>query len=205
MKENCDMSHMINKDVHRDGSHHMMHLIIYIPKHMFICHVTHHLHQSPDWSCLTVLRTLSSPQECTPTGLKKLAGTSANTQSWDCAGILQGSVGDNKDLGEEGWVDSPGLVTTHVHLWVQAIIRGVGVGCHLWVAVFVFWLVVVALQSLVVIGIHGQSQRAVVVMSIVGSSDKHGWWWWEGEMVVGEREWLCLVTIIAKQTLFVTH
>ena len=36
-------------------------------------------------------------------------------------------------------------------------------------------------------------------------SDEHGWWWWEEEMVVGEREWPCLVTIIAKQTLFVTH
>ena len=44
-----------------------------------------------------------------------------------------------------------------------------------------------------------------MVMSVVGGSDKHSWWWWEGEMVVGEREWLCLVTIIAKQTLFVTH
>jgi len=38
-----------------------------------------------------------------------------------------------------------------------------------------------------------------------GGSDEHGWWWWEEEMVVGEREWPCLVTIIAKQTLFVTH
>jgi len=59
--------------------------------------------------------------------------------------------------GKEGWVDSPGLVTAHVCLWVQAIVRGVGVGCSLWAAVFVFWPVVVALRSLVVVGIHGQS------------------------------------------------
>jgi len=111
----------------------------------------------------------------------------------------------NKMKGKEGRVDSPGLVTTHVHLWVQAVVCGVGVGCCLWVAVFIFWLVLVVLRSLVVIGVCGQSRRAVVVMSIVGGSDEHGWWWWEGEMVVGEREWLCLVTIIAKQTLFVTH
>jgi len=111
----------------------------------------------------------------------------------------------NEMKGEEGQVDSPALVTTHVCSWVQAIICGVGVGCCLWAAVFIFWLVVVALQLLVVVGIHGQSQRVLVVMSIVGSGDEHGWWWWEGEMVVGEREWPCLVTIIAKQTLFVTH
>ena len=111
----------------------------------------------------------------------------------------------NEMKGEKGQVDSPGLVTARVHLWVQAIVHGVGVGCHLWVAIFIFWPVVVALQSLVVIGIHGQSRRAVVVTSVVVGSDEHGWWWWEGEMVVGEREWPCLVTIIAKQTLFVTH
>ena len=29
----------------------------------------------------------------------------------------------------------------------------------------------------VVIGICGQSQRSVVVKSIVDSSDEHGWWW----------------------------
>ena len=63
----------------------------------------------------------------------------------------------NKMKGKEGQVDSPGLVTTCVCSWVQAIVRGVGVGCHLWAAVFVFWLVVVALQLLVVVGIHGQS------------------------------------------------
>jgi len=63
----------------------------------------------------------------------------------------------NEMKGEEGRVDSPGLVTTHVRSWVQAVIRGVGVGCHLLVAVFVFWPVVVALQLLVVIGIRGQS------------------------------------------------
>jgi len=86
------------------------------------------------------------------------------------------------------------------------IVRGVGVGCSLWVAIFVFWLAVVVLQSLVVIGVRGQSQRVVVVTSIVGSGDKHGWWWWEGEMVVGRKEWPCLVSMIAKQTtLFVIH
>jgi len=63
----------------------------------------------------------------------------------------------NEMKGKEGQVDSPGLVTARVHSWVQAIVCGVGIGCHLWAAVFVFWLVVVALRSLVVIGIHGQS------------------------------------------------
>jgi len=63
----------------------------------------------------------------------------------------------NEMKGKEGQVDSPGLVTTCVHSWVQAIIRGVGVGCSLWAAVFIFWLVMVALRLLVVIGIHGQS------------------------------------------------
>jgi hypothetical protein len=48
-----------------------------------------HLPQSWDWSCLKILRTLSSPQECTPTGLKKLAGTSANIESWESSGILR--------------------------------------------------------------------------------------------------------------------
>jgi hypothetical protein len=48
-----------------------------------------HLPQSWDWSCLKILRTLSSPQECTPTGLKKLAGTSANIESWESPGILR--------------------------------------------------------------------------------------------------------------------
>ena len=61
------------------------------------------------------------------------------------------------------------------------------------------------LQLLVVVGVRGQSQRAVVVMSVVGSGDECGWWWWEGEMVVGRKEWLCLVSMIAKQTLFVIH
>jgi len=110
----------------------------------------------------------------------------------------------NEMKGKEGRVHSPGLVTTHVHSWVQAVVRGVGVGCSLWAAIFIFWLVLVALRSLVVIGIRGQSQRAVVVTNIVGSSDKHGWWWWEGEMV-GRKEWPCLVSMIAKQTLFVIH
>ena len=45
--------------------------------------------QSQDQSCLKILRTHSSPQECTPTGLEKLAGTSANVQSWDWTGILR--------------------------------------------------------------------------------------------------------------------
>jgi len=85
-------------------------------------------------------------------------------------------------------------------------VRGVGVGCSLWAAIFIFWPVVVALWLLVVIGIRGQSRRVVVVTSIVGGSDEHGWWWWEGEMVVGRKEWPCLVSMIAKQTtLFVIH
>jgi len=63
----------------------------------------------------------------------------------------------NKMKGEEGQVDSPGLVTAHVRSWVQAIVHGVGIGCRLLVAVFVFWLVMVALQSLMVVGIRGQS------------------------------------------------
>ena len=96
----------------------------------------------------------------------------------------------NEMKGKEGCIDSPGLVTAHVCSWVQAVVCGVGVGCHLWVAIFIFWLVMVVLQSLVVIGVRGQSQRAVVVMSIVGSGDEHGCWWWEGEMVVvGKDGW----------------
>jgi len=96
----------------------------------------------------------------------------------------------NEMKGEEGRVDSPGLVTARVHLWVQAVVHGVGIGCHLLVAIFVFWLVMVALRLLVVVGIRGQSRRAVVVTSIVGSGDEHGWWWWEGEMVVvGNDGW----------------
>ena len=63
----------------------------------------------------------------------------------------------NKMKGEEGQVDSPGLVTARVHSWVQAIVHGVGVGCRLWLAIFVFWPVMVVLWSLVVIGVCGQS------------------------------------------------
>jgi len=68
---------------------------------------------------------------------------------------------------------------------------GQGLFCHLWVAVFVFCpVVVVVVWSLVVVGICGQLQRAVVVMSMVGGGDKHGQWWWEEEMVVvGRKEW----------------
>jgi len=90
----------------------------------------------------------------------------------------------NEMKGEEGRVDSSGLVTACVCSWVQAIVHGVGVGCRMLAAVFVFWPVVVVLRSLVVVGICGQSRRAVVVTSVVGGSDEHGWWWWEGEMVV---------------------
>ena len=43
-----------------------------------------HMLQSQDQSCLRILRTHSSPQECTPIGLKKLAGPSATIQ-WSCA------------------------------------------------------------------------------------------------------------------------
>ena len=32
--------------------------------------------------------------------------------------------------------------------------------------------------------------RAVVVKSMVGGIDEHGWWWWEEEMVVVGRKWL---------------
>ena len=60
----------------------------------------------------------------------------------------------NEMKGEEGWVDSPGLVTAHVRLWVQAVICGVGIGCHLWAAIFVFWPVMVALWSLAFVGSH---------------------------------------------------
>ena len=56
---------------------------------MFKCHVTHHMHQSWDQSCLKILRTVSSPQEYSPTGLNKLAGTSANIESWESSGILR--------------------------------------------------------------------------------------------------------------------
>jgi len=63
----------------------------------------------------------------------------------------------NEMKGEEGRVDSPGLVTACVRLWVQAVVHGVRIGCCLLAAIFVFWPVVVALQSLVVIGICGQS------------------------------------------------
>jgi len=98
----------------------------------------------------------------------------------------------NEMKGEEGQVDSPGLVTAHVCSWVQAIIHGVGIGCRLLAAVFVFWPVVVVLQSLVVVGIHEQSRRAVVVTSIVGSGDKHGWWWWETMVGGGKGRTLCL-------------
>jgi len=85
----------------------------------------------------------------------------------------------NKMKGKEGQVDSPGLVTTCVHSWVQAVIHGVGIGCSLWAAVFIFWPVVVALQLLVVIGIRGQSRRVVVVTSMVGCGGKERWWWEE--------------------------
>jgi len=63
----------------------------------------------------------------------------------------------NEMKGKEGQVDSPGLVTAHVRSWVQAIVRGVGIGCRLLAAVFVFWPVMVALRLLVVVGIRGQS------------------------------------------------
>jgi hypothetical protein len=71
--------------------------VTYSTMHMTSCDISH-LPQSWDWSCLKILRTLSSPQECTPTGLKKLAGTSANIESWESPGILQESQGDSKDL-----------------------------------------------------------------------------------------------------------
>jgi len=63
----------------------------------------------------------------------------------------------NEMKGEERQVDSPGLVTACIHLWVQAVVCGVGVSCSLWVAVFIFWPVMVVLWSLVAVGICGQS------------------------------------------------
>ena len=41
----------------------------------------------------------------------------------------------------------------------------------MWVVGFVFWAVVVAVGLFVVIGIHGQSRRSVVVKSVVGGGD----------------------------------
>ena len=72
---------MINKDVHVTA---LCHTIL---KHMFQCQVTHHISFHPRTS--PVLKS---------SGLQKLAGTSANTQSWDWAGILQKYVGNNKAL-----------------------------------------------------------------------------------------------------------
>jgi len=58
----------------------------------------------------------------------------------------------------------------------------------------------VAVQSLVVVGICGQSRRSVVVKSMVGGSDEHGWWWWE------EKSWPCLVSMMPnKHCLFGPH
>ena len=88
-------------------------------------------------------------------------------QCWQCHCSSFGCHVTNRDVapvfhmnemkGKEGQVDSPGLVTACVCSWVQAVVRGVGIGCRLLVAVFVFWPVVVVLQLLVVVGIRGQS------------------------------------------------
>ena len=42
----------------------------------------------------------------------------------------------------------------------------------MWVVGFVFQALMVAVGSLVVVGIHGWSQRSVVVKSMVGGSDR---------------------------------
>ena len=47
LKENCDMSCMINKDVHGDGSCHMMHLIIYNINNI---HTQSHVYMSCDFT-----------------------------------------------------------------------------------------------------------------------------------------------------------
>ena len=59
-----------------------------------------HVLMSCDSSHASILGPVLSenPQEYSPTGLNKLAGTSANIESWKSSGILQESVGDNKDL-----------------------------------------------------------------------------------------------------------
>ena len=64
-----------------------------IEEHVLMSCDSSHFLPSQDWSCLEILRTHSSPQECTPTGLQKLAGTSANTESWDWAGSLRNPAG----------------------------------------------------------------------------------------------------------------
>jgi len=61
--------------------------------------------------------------------------------------------------------------------WPLFTSRGSYVGSclHLWVVGFVVQAVMVAVWSLVVIGICGQSRRSVVVKSVVGGGDEHGW------------------------------
>jgi len=58
--------------------------------------------------------------------------------------------------------------------WPSFTSHGLYVGgrLRLWVVGFVFWVVVVAVGSLVVVGIRGQSQRLVVVKSMVGGGDQ---------------------------------
>jgi len=84
-------------------------------------------------------------------------------------------------LGGGRWAYSPQLIVACVRMWLLAVIHEpwfyVGGHLHLWVVSFVFWVVVVAVQSL-------------VVKSVVGSGDKHGWWWWE------EKSWPCLVSMM---------
>jgi len=62
LKENCDMSRMINKDVHRDGSHHMMHLIIYNINNI---HTQAHVYMSCDSPPASIPRLVlsDSPQD----------------------------------------------------------------------------------------------------------------------------------------------
>jgi len=104
------MSRMINKDVHRDGSHHMMHLIIYNINNI---HTQAHVYMSCDSPPASIPRLVlsDSPQDSLqssgmyPHRTEKIGwhisqysvlGLCRNPQ--ESSGILQESVGDNKDL-----------------------------------------------------------------------------------------------------------
>jgi len=68
----------------------------------------------------------------------------------------------NEMKGKEGQVDSPGLVTACVCLWVQAIVRGVGIGYFL-----------AGHGGAAVVGGHW---RSWAVMK--GSGGDECCWWW---------------------------
>ena len=98
----CHMKLMINKQVHVDVSHH----VIYTSTCSYVMWLI-------PFAVILGLVLSKNPQDCLqssgiyPPGLQKLAGTSANIESWESSGILQESMGDNKDLegvvGREGW------------------------------------------------------------------------------------------------------